>query len=115
MKKNVGRVINFAQLFRIQKTRQLYSIGDFKSASQFFQLRQHWTFTGDGQGCFGIVIQKNRERVQGCRDAFLLNEPTGLEKAPFSIRRKLAFPKWKFLQRDPGPDDFDLAFVTTKV
>ena len=60
------------------------------------------------------MIQKCGERVQGCRDPFLLNEPAGLKKTPFAVGWKFALAKWKFLQRNSGAHDVDLVFVATK-
>src|SRR5437660_11486223 len=114
MQKNVGGIINLAQLLRVEESGQLHPVRDFEFAREFLQLGQHWAFTGNGQGCLGIMIQKRGERVQRGRDSFLLNKPACLKKTPSAIGRKLPFTKRKLLQRNPGTNNVDLTLVTSK-
>ena len=59
--------------------------------------------------------QKSRERVQRRGQTFFLDQSTGLKETPFAVDGKFAFAKWKFLQRDAGAHDVDLAFVAAKL
>src|SRR5438128_12286528 len=115
MQENVRRVVNFTQLFRRQEARPRDVIIDLESARQFLTLTQHRSFACDGERCPRITLKKVGKGVEGCGQAFLLDEPARLQKTPLAILGKAAFAERKFSQGNTCAHDVDLRFVTAQL
>src|SRR6266566_4465926 len=62
-------------------------------------------------------MQKTRESAERDRQTFLVDQTASLHESPFApatARRKAAFAKWKFVERNPRSLDLDFTFVATK-
>ena len=73
VQKNMRRIIDVAQFLRQQKARKRHPIMDLKFARQFLELLSHRTFSGNRQCRSRIMTEEMSERVQCCRQTFLLD------------------------------------------
>src|SRR4030095_7978103 len=115
MQKQMRTRIKLEEFPLRKKPNKVYVSKNSQSIGEHFQFWLEWSFAGNEEFRFGIVLLKNRKGAQACRNTLLRNQPARLHDSPFAIARRLPVHEWKFIERDTGAINPQFFRRTTQV
>ena len=91
-------IVNLAQLLLRDEAGEVKRAPrSFNSRVSFLKFVEQWSFAGNRQRRISDIDPENCESAKGNWQTFLLDQPAGLHKSPFTVVRKAPFAERKFL------------------